>query len=300
MSDEELVDNFVTSERSRIRTWRGSELVLRTYLKELQSRFLGARLLDSSEILALVSEIHKNNRETTKARFLCVLRQWYRYLYEEGQLLVPIQEKLFTKPLPNVLLPQVLTVEEVDEWFALCRVYGDSGLLDLAMFECAYGCGLRAGELFSLRLPDLDLGKANLVVRTSKNGEGRTLPVPSQTLEVLTEYLKSRHVVSRLWVRSSGSPISYKVLRNHILSRYRPLLKFGWKVSLKTLRHSYATHLLKNGASVVSIQKLLGHKSLQSTQVYTHVFPQELRSQIVSVHRINRELAGFEGENSCQ
>ena len=179
-----------------------------------------------------------------------------------------------------------LTPEEVEAWFTLCDIEDVWGLRDRALFELTYGSGLRVGEVLALRTAELDLSLGAAQVAKSKNGEGRMVPLTERAAIWLKLYLERgrpelpmlRKHRDRLWCNSQGEPLTASTLYRRISVLYVPRLGFGERVSMHALRHSYATHLLRGGAEVEAVRRLLGHKRLASTALYTQVNLEDLRS----------------------
>jgi integrase/recombinase XerD len=132
-----------------------------------------------------------------------------------------------------------------------------------------------------LELHDLDFGSLSVTVRRSKNDDGRTVPLAPYTASILEAYLKRRPSGGhRLWVNEQGEPITTNRMKSRIRRIYRPQVSFKKEISLKALRHSFATHLLQNGADIRAIQVLMGHRDIRSTEVYTRVLPTDLRAVV--------------------
>ena len=277
--DLELARRFILRERSRIRTWARSEDILSRFLLELHRRERSALSAGPGQILEVVHFLNRANTNPTRLVFIGIIRTWYRYLFELNIIFHPIHSRLYIKRRPRKLPHAFLTPEEIDEWFSLCPRHEYEGLMDLALFETAYGCGLRAGEIYALELHDLDFSSLSVIVRRSKNDDGRTVPLTLYTASILRAYLKRRPAGGReLWVNEKGEPITKNRLKSRVRRIYRPHLSFQKEISLKALRHSFATHLLQNGADIRAIQVLMGHRDIRSTQVYTRVLPTDLRA----------------------
>lgn len=276
----ELARRFILRERSRILTWLRSRDILCAFLDEFHRREQLALRARASEILEVILSLNRQNANPTKLLFVGIIRTWYHYLYELGELLHPIHSRLVIKKKPRPLPAPYLSYEEVEEWFSLCPPDFE-GRLDLALLELVYSCGLRAGEAYALTLHDLDLGSQAVTIRRSKNDDGRTLPLTDQAAAALHDYLKSRPSGGRyLWLNEQKWRITPNRLKSRIRRIYQPKLTFPTKVSLRILRHSFATHLLQNGADIRAIQVLLGHRDIRNTAIYTRIYPEELRVEL--------------------
>jgi integrase/recombinase XerD len=217
----------------------------------------------------------KNNAGSTITRKLSSIRSFHRYLTSENLVDKDITRKL-RKPKTKKTLPTVLNIFEVDKMIDLTYEKNDPlSLRNQAMIELAYGSGLRVTELMNLRISDLHLNKG-LVNIIGKGNKERIIPLNPNTVLALQKYIiEARPALNPkkadvLFVNKFGKPLSrvgfFKVIKN--LAEKAQIHK---TVSPHTLRHSYATHLLENGASLRTVQELLGHEDILTTELYTHV-----------------------------
>jgi site-specific recombinase XerD len=244
----------------------------------------------------------------TVARKLSVMRRFFAFAVDEGLLAASPALGLASPRLPK-RLPQVLTPEDMHA--LLDGLAGDEPLelRDRAMFELIYSSGLRVGEVLVLRVQDVDLQSRNVRVR-GKGRKVRVVPAGHRAVDALERYLSgaratllrakraehsqpepgSRGPQAReeadqevLFLSNRGRPLSASDVRRRLLEN---LAKLGAPAGLSphTLRHSFATHLLEGGADLRSIQELLGHSSLRTTQVYTHVSAAHLRAAYRKAH----------------
>ena len=232
-------------------------------------------------------------RPTTLRRRAASLRGFYRFCYAEGVIDTDLAGR-FDLPRQPRLLPEVLTVEEVDR---LLEVRGDGtpeGIRDRALLELLYASGLRISEAVGLDCEDIDLDEA-LVRVVGKGDRERQVPVGEVAVvwvrryvkEVRPDWLDSRRIESR-----HGGPLFLSV-RGDRLDRRR-----AWEmlvaaarsaglnegVSPHTLRHSFATHLLEGGADLRIVQELLGHASINTTQLYTHLTGERIKDVYARAH----------------
>jgi site-specific recombinase XerD len=232
------------------------------------------------------------------ARKLSVARRFFRFAVDEGLLGANPAIALTTPRLPR-RLPQVLTAEQVHCLLESMNSQEPLELRDRALFELLYSSGLRVAEILDLRLQDLDLEARDVRVR-GKGRKVRVVPAGYQAVQSLERYLRSsrpvlmtagrtpaggssRLVEDRVFLTRRGRPMSATDVRRRLLGRLAGLgTSLG--VSPHTLRHSFATHLLEGGADLRSIQQLLGHASLRTTQVYTRVSATHLRSAYRKAH----------------
>lgn len=222
------------------------------------------------------------------ARRSSSVRGLYRYLVNEG-VMVADPTRPVRPPKRRRALPKVLSVEEIEAVLAGIRASGDEGRRDLAMIELLYGCGLRVSELVGLRVADVDR-EAGLVRCVGKGDKERVVPLGSHALAAVTRYVnEGRRAALRgrrrdeLFLNAHGRPLTRQgvdwLLRRHVRAAgiERP-------VSAHTLRHSFATHLVRAGADLRSVQEMLGHASVATTQVYTHVTAEHLREVFLETH----------------
>jgi integrase/recombinase XerD len=238
-----------------------------------------------------------DGRATTVARRMAAVRGLYRFVIREGRLAADPAANL-RSPRRGRPLPKVLSVSEVEAILAQVRAAGAAGQRDLAMIELLYGCGLRASELVSLRLADVDL-EGGLVRCLGKGGKERVVPVGSHAVAALARYVndgRRRLLLGRrpeeLFVNARGRPLTRQGL-HYLLRGYAQAAGIRRPVSAHVFRHSFATHLVRAGADLRSVQEMLGHADVSTTQVYTHVTAEHLREVFLSSHpRARRPVDG--------
>ena len=224
----------------------------------------------------------------SRARKLASIKSFYRFLTRQKELPASPARRVKTPKLPQ-RLPKVLPVEEV---FALLVAPDDRGVLglrDRAIFEVLYGGGLRISELCGLGVDDLD--RAGAVVRVmGKGSKERLCPLNPAAFAAIERYLERRGELlssgadgGALFLNHRGGRLTARSIARH-LDGYVKKVALTRKVSPHSLRHSFATHLLGSGADVRSIQELLGHASLSTTQRYTHVSWESLQAVYDRAH----------------
>lgn len=217
------------------------------------------------------------------ARHLAAIKQFHRYLRRENLLKTDCTSnldkfKMFKK------LPEAMTRSEVEKLLAQPDPDDPRGARDAAMLEVMYSAGLRISELIGLRREDLLLDIGFIKCR-GKGGKERLIPIGEVAAEKLLKYLASLPEPNpqALFVTRMGRPFTrqgcWKMIHGHIRSA-----GIGKRVTPHTLRHSFATHLLSGGANLRSIQEMLGHADIATTQVYTHVTSDRLRGTHVRYH----------------
>jgi site-specific recombinase XerD len=221
--------------------------------------------------------------KSTVARKLAAIRTFYRHLVERGELEANPAD-LVSSPKKDSYLPKVLKPDEVGE--LLERIPGSSplDLRDRALLELAYAAGLRAEELVNLDIKNLDADAEEVRVE-GKGGRTRVVPVGEHAWRALERYLaRGRTVLSAgeseaLFLSKTGKRLSTSDVRRRLKLQTR---RAG--ISPHTLRHSFATHLLEGGADLRTIQELLGHSSISTTQTYTRVESKRLKKAYARSH----------------
>ena len=232
----------------------------------------------------LVRFIHAESRAGLSARSMArrisALRSFFRFLVLSGFLKKNPASQL-TSPSTWLSLPKVLTVKEVEALLDATDETKPQGLRDRAMLEVLYGSGLRVSELASIKPPDLNLDDGFLVCR-GKGGKERIVPVGRAACGFVARYL--REVRPRF--EAGPSPFLFLTRRGRgftrqglwkLLKGYARKAGLSAKISPHVLRHSFATHLLERGADLRSVQLMLGHSQITTTQIYTHVSRERLR-----------------------
>lgn len=241
----------------------------------------------------------KNYFKSSVARKCAALRSFFKFLVREGMLAENPTSALHT-PKKDKKLPQFLTVEEVSKLLELPDAETPAGLRDKAIFETLYSSGIRVGELTGLSLGDLDLLGETIKVR-GKGKKERLCPLGAPSVKALHTYInearpfffsKTGKAARRgfrtkadrdaVFVNAKGGRLTPRSVER-LLKTYVHQVTLK-KVTPHTLRHSFATHLLTRGADLRSVQELLGHKNLSTTQIYTHVTPELLKKVYDAAH----------------
>ena len=231
---------------------------------------------DEKDISFYVGELARTGlSRASQRRNLAAIRSFYAYgIAEEWTKLNPAKSVV----LPRLLrrLPRVLSVPDVERLLGLPDVTDRYGLRDRAILEILYSAGLRASECVELRLRDLSMAQGFVRV-LGKGGKTRIVPFGSHAKEWISSYLSEsrakllgRRASDWLFLARGGRRLS-RVTLWHIVKSYSTRAGLGKKVSTHTLRHSFATHLLEGGADLRVVQELLGHASITTTQIYTHL-----------------------------
>jgi integrase/recombinase XerD len=260
----------------------------------LRERGVAPLQAQHSDLAAFLSSLATGNEEhppvaaATLQRKAACLRSLYRHLRREG-LIEHDPTADLRGPAKTRTLPKVLTREQVARLLAEPKGTEPLALRDRALLELMYACGLRISEVGGLEAGDIDLAEGMLRAR-GKGSKERVVPVGRAAVRAIEAYLTrgrpvlvGTHVESHLFVNHRGGPLTrqgtYKIIQNH--ARGAGLHE---RMSPHTLRHSFATHLLSGGCDLRSLQEMLGHADLATTQIYTHLSADRLKEAYFEAH----------------
>jgi len=224
----------------------------------------------------------KEYDKRTIARKLSTLRSFFKFLYREGYLKFNPMSTVST-PKIDKKLPRFLDVANVVRLIESPDTKDSCGLRDRAIMEILYSSGMRVSELVGLDCDDVDFigGVAKVM---GKGKRERICPIGEKATDALRNYLTKRTGRSKaLFLNRSGGRLRDRSVRR-IIDKHIRRASLREKISPHTLRHSFATHLLDRGADLRSVQELLGHKNLSTTQIYTHITPERLKSVYDKTH----------------
>ena len=223
--------------------------------------------------------------ENSKRRLISAVRGFYKFLMFDGHVTKNPAEDLVA-PQKGVYLPRFLNRAEIEMLLAAPDTSTENGLRMRAILELMYASGLRVSEVVTLKIHDIDID-AGILTCTGKGSKTRRVPVGSSAIEWLKSYLVVRRKfenieADKMFVNSNGSPISRQ-------SIYVSITEYAVKcgltgVSPHTLRHSFATHLVQNNADIRSVQQMLGHADISTTQIYTHITSTQLKKNYDRFH----------------
>lgn len=272
----EVIQGFLASVRARRspQTLRAYASDMEQYAKHVEGKFEFTQESCQSFLRAYSST------SVTRARKLSTLRGFARYLLSIGKIAADPTEAL-EAPIRRKPLPKVLSALEVSDLFE--KQVGELSLRDRALLELAYAAGLRASEIVSLNRDDLQM-RERVIRVVGKGNKERVVLFGTEAERALTEYLASRKdSESALFVNAKGGRLTTRSVQN-IVKRWAMNAGLPEWVSPHTLRHSFATHLLDGGADLKSVQQLLGHANLGTTQVYTHLSMERLKDTVEKAH----------------
>ena len=241
------------------------------------------------EVRLFAASLTRDGRSpATVARKLASIRSLYSFLLRTGRVSQNPAD-LVSAPKPGRKLPRILTIAQVEEVLGAVPATTPLELRDQALLELAYSSGLRSAELVDLDLDSLDPANGRVKV-IGKGGKHRIVPVGDPALEAIERYLEAGRpqLVAdpeqpALFLSRNGRRLSTSDVTRRLAVRVRKAASAGG-ISPHTLRHSFATHLLEGGADLRSIQELLGHSSISTTQVYTHLDAARLRDVYADSH----------------
>ena len=278
-----------------LRVERGlSPNTLEAYERDLKKlvKFAAARgrelvTIERSDVLAFIKELREGGLEPQSlARTLVTVRNLYKFLILDGHIHHDPTVNVET-PRAWQTLPKFLTREEVERLLETPDVGTDEGLRDRAMTELLYASGLRVSEMVSLKLSDVDLD-AGLVTCLGKGSKERRVPVGRSAIEWVRRYLPARRRmagdrdVDYLFVTPRATPVTRQMYWRRLVD-YGERARLG-RITPHMLRHTFATHLLEHGADLRSVQMMLGHGDISTTQIYTHVTNERLRETFRKFH----------------
>jgi len=267
------------------------DLFLRFLKESKQTSGLNVlKLEDLQDFVGFITEMELG--PASQARVISGIKAFFRYLVIE-KLVETDPTELLQSPQMGMKLPEYLTIDEIELLIAQIDLSSSQGERNKAIIETLYGCGLRVSELINMRVSDLCL-KEGIISVTGKGDKQRLVPLGSMAERQITTYLKQIRV--HVSPKKGSEDILFLNIRGSMLSRQMVFLvvkelvqKAGIKkrVSPHTFRHSYATHLVQNGANLRAVQELLGHASITTTEIYTHLNIRDLRKAILKYHPRN-------------
>lgn len=270
---------------------------LEAYLRDIKKlqKFTDTKPLQitSSEVEEFLYQFAKENYAArSQARLVSSLKSFFNYLqYEEWRTDNPAE--LLETPKLGLKLPDTLSVEEIDQMIAEIDLGSAEGERNRAILETLYGCGLRVSELTELKLSDLFF-EENFIRVIGKGNKQRLIPISDYTIKYIDIYRKEIRVhlpiqkgfEDFVFLNRRGKKLT-RVMIFTIIKNLAEKAGLRKKISPHTFRHSFATHLLKNGADLRSIQMMLGHESITTTEIYTHLDDTSIREAVLKFHPRN-------------
>lgn len=301
MKSSEKTDDILTKYKQYLKLEKSlSSNTISAYLADLQKlldyfteekiHFLDARLENLEAFSATLHDICIHPR--SQARILSGIRSFYHFLIIEDFLEADPTE-LLESPQIGFQLPEILSVEEIDNLIGCIDLSKPEGQRNRAIIEVLYSCGLRVSELCNLKLSNLYLEQGFIKI-DGKGNKQRLVPISPRAIKELNNYFIDRNIAiikpnfeDYVFISKRGKNIS-RIMVFHIVKELSENIGLKKNISPHTFRHSFATHLLEGGANLRAIQCMLGHESIETTEIYTHIDREFLRSEIIEHHPRNR------------
>jgi integrase/recombinase XerD len=245
----------------------------------------GVLYADLKDFLAWYGENNTNTR--TQSRVLSGIRAFFRFLLIEGE----IEENpasLIESPKIGLKLPEVLSIKEIDMIVDAIDLSKPEGHRNKAIIETLYGCGLRVSELVNLRLTDIHIAEEFVIV-TGKGNKQRLVPISGKALKEIGIYKQDRNRLpvirdqNVLFLNRRGSHLTRAMIFT-IIKDLAAKAGIRKNISPHTFRHSFATHMIEAGADLRAVQEMLGHESILTTEIYTHIDRSFLRDTLIMFH----------------
>ncbi|MGA0246251.1 MAG: site-specific tyrosine recombinase XerD [Schleiferiaceae bacterium] len=247
------------------------------------------------EISALLSNMHKTGQSArSQSRMLSSLRGFYNWAQEEKYITQnPIL--LFENPRQNRTIPVVLSEKEVQRILDVIPMNEQFSTRDKAIIELLYACGLRVSEACELKLSLLRI-KDGYIIVTGKGNKQRLVPIHEEAIKYLELYLEHERPNTKpktndsdtVFLSNRGGSLTRQSIFMK-LKRFAALAGIKKNISPHTMRHSFATHLIERGADLRVVQQLLGHESITTTEIYTHISAKHLGDKIAEFHPLNNQ-----------
>jgi len=275
-----------------------SEKTVEAYMQDVESflKFLSegeqtVSLKDFTKdnVLAFVYALSDLLSPRSQARIISGLRNFFNFLQWEKLIDENPAEWLESPKIPKKI-PEVLTIEEIDAMIEHIDLSGFEGERNKAILELMYACGLRVSEVVNLKISDIYFDEGFIRI-LGKGNKHRFVPIERHTKKVLEIYLQSVRPMVKpqkgheklLFLNRRGKQLTRHMIY-HIIKQAAERAGIAKKVSPHTIRHSFATHLLENGADLRSIQILLGHESITTTEIYLHISKKQVREALYRFH----------------
>jgi len=229
----------------------------------------------------------KNDNTRTQARALSGIRAFFKFLLIEGEI-KENPSTLIESPKLGLKLPGILSVDEINKIISQIDLSIQGGSRNKAIIETLYGCGLRVSELIGLRLTDIH-EKEGFIIVTGKGSKQRLVPIGRTALKEINLYKKDRvllpviHDENILFLNRRGRKLT-RAMIFHIIKDLTAKAGIKKNIHPHTFRHSFATHLIQAGADLRAVQEMLGHESILTTEIYTHIDRTFLKDQINLFH----------------
>jgi len=243
-----------------------------------------------ADVSAFLAQINQEDISArSQARIISGIKAFYKYLIMEDYLKINPTE-LIESPKIGLKLPDTLSLIEIDKLIAAVDLSTKQGERNRAILETLYSCGLRVSELVNLQLSNIHFKEGYLKV-TGKGDKERLAPIGGRAIKYLTLYInevRNHQSIKKghedfVFLNNRGAKLT-RVMIFLIIQKLTEAIGLKKKISPHTFRHSFATHLIEGGADLRAVQEMLGHESITTTEIYTHLDNEFLRSNIIQFH----------------
>lgn len=266
---------------------------LKEYTEE-QLENIGPDLISYDNLQEYIFKLSKLKfSERSQARWISSIKAFFKYLLED-EIREDNPSSLLEGPKLGLYLPDTLSLSDINKIIDAIDTNTEIGQRNHSIIEVLYGCGLRVSELIDVKISNINF-KENYIKVVGKGNKVRFVPLAEYTAEVLRKYItevRAKNKINKkfediLFLNSRGTSMS-RVIIFIIIKELTDKAGISKKISPHTFRHSFATHLLQNGADLRFIQEMLGHSSITTTGIYTHLKTEELRDVILTCHPRNK------------
>ena len=274
-----------------------SDNTIDSYIRDVKKlAFFGEKInknelkINKSDIKDFIKEINEDKISArTQSRIISGIKAFYKYLILEDYIKINPTE-LIESPKIGMKLPDTLSVSEIDSLLSAIDFSHPQGHRNRAILEVLYSCGLRVSELVNLKLSNIRFNEGYVKVLGKRNKE-RYAPIGSSALKYLKIYLKEVRIHQNIkkdsedivFLNRRGKKLT-RVMIFTIIKQLAEKIGLKKKISPHTFRHSFATHLIEGGADLRAIQEMLGHESITTTEIYTHLHRELIRDAIMTFH----------------
>ncbi len=281
----EFIKNDKKASENTLQSYRRDLIKYQEYLNSNNMNYMNVNNTDLREYLKYLEKIGK--KSSTISRNLASIRSFYQYALKTKKIKEDPTEGI-SSPKIEKKAPSVLTTEEVELLLEQPKNVDLKGIRDKAMLEFAYATGMKVTEIISLNVEDVNLDEGYVICKSAT--KQRKIPLGSMSLKALKEYVdKARPIIIRddsvtaLFVNANGRRLTRQGFWK-IIKYYKEQAHIQSEITPHVLRHSFATHLLQNGADLKAIQTMLGHSDISSTQVYMQFQDETLKNVYKSAH----------------
>lgn len=296
-------DNYIKQFKSYLLIERSlSKNSVKSYLSDLsklvsfsKENKISANKVDRSFLTSFLVFINKNKVSArSQARLISSVKAFYKFLIIED-IIKQDPTELIESPKIGLKLPDTLSIHEIDRIINSIDLSSKNGDRNRAMIETLYSCGLRVSELTHLQISNINFNESYIKV-IGKGNKERLAPIGSNAIMYIDKYINKIRIHKKIntgyedyvFLNNRGKNIS-RVMIFLIIKKLCSSIGISKKISPHTFRHSFATHLIEGGANLRAVQEMLGHSSITTTEVYTHLDKEYLRSNIIQYHPRNNE-----------